>query len=112
MFQSKNPYFNQVKDFHARMDGHTQESPRAYEMEEALHRADFKLEEIVEFLQATVTRESDWDRIVDKLHLDLDKAAEKVKEVASYVTASNNEDVLYQAALHFGLLEEPSYLSE
>lgn len=80
MFQSKNPYFNQVKDFHARMDGHTQESPRAYEMEEALHRADFKLEEIVEFLQATVTRESDWDGIIDKLHQDLDKAAEKVKK--------------------------------
>lgn len=80
MFQSKNPYFNQVKDFHARMDGHTQEIPRAYEMEEALHRADFKLEEIVEFLQATVTKESDFDRVIDKLHQDLDKAAEKVKK--------------------------------
>ena len=47
MFQSKNPYFNQVKDFHARMDGHTQEKPEAFELEEALHRADFKIEEIV-----------------------------------------------------------------
>ena len=80
MFQSKNPYFNQVKDFHARMDGYTQESPRSYEIEEALHRADFKLEEIVEFLQATVARESDFDRVIDKLHQDLDKAAAKVKK--------------------------------
>lgn len=46
-------------------------------MEEALHRADFKIEEIVEFLQATVTKESDLDRVIDKLHQDLDKVAEK-----------------------------------
>lgn len=44
------------------------------------HRADFKIEEIVEFLQATVTKESDLDRVIDKLHQDLDKVAEKVKK--------------------------------
>ena len=38
--------------------------------------------------------------------------SKKVKEVASYVTASNNEDGIYQAALHFGLLEETSDVSE
>ena len=38
--------------------------------------------------------------------------SKKVKEVASYVTASNNEDGIYQAALHFGLMEEYSDVSE
>ena len=38
--------------------------------------------------------------------------SKKVKEVASYVTASNNEDGIYQAALHFGLMEESSGVSE
>ena len=38
--------------------------------------------------------------------------SKKVKEVASYVTASNNEDGIYQAALHFGLLEGTSDVSE
>lgn len=38
--------------------------------------------------------------------------SKKVKEIASYVTASNNEDGIYQAALHFGLLEETSDVSE
>ena len=38
--------------------------------------------------------------------------SKKVKDVASYVTASNNEDGIYQAALHFGLMEESSDVSE
>ena len=38
--------------------------------------------------------------------------SKKVKDVASYVTASNNEDGIYQAALHFGLMEEASDVSE
>ena len=38
--------------------------------------------------------------------------SKKVKDVASYVTASNNEDGIYQAALHFGLMEESSDISE
>lgn len=38
--------------------------------------------------------------------------SKKVKDVASYVTASNNEDGIYQAALHFGLMEEYSDVSE
>ena len=38
--------------------------------------------------------------------------SKKVKDVASYVTASNNEDGIYQAALHFGLMEESSGVSE
>lgn len=38
--------------------------------------------------------------------------SKKVKDVASYVTASNNEDGIYLAALHFGLMEESSDISE
>ncbi len=39
-------------------------------------------------------------------------ASKKVKEVAKYITASNNEDGIYQAALHFGLMEEVKDVSE
>ena len=35
------------------MDGSTNDMPRVYGIEEASHRADFKLEEIVEFLYAS-----------------------------------------------------------
>lgn len=80
MFQSKDTYFNQVKEFHARMDGETQEIPQAYSAESALHRADFKLEEIVEFLQATVTNDRDFEVLIAKMHENLDKAAAKCKE--------------------------------
>lgn len=38
--------------------------------------------------------------------------SKKVKEVAKYITASNNEDGIYQAALHFGLMEEVKDVSE
>ncbi|MHC5791893.1 HAD hydrolase family protein, partial [Streptococcus pyogenes] len=33
-------------------------------------------------------------------------SSKKVKQVARYVTSSNNEDGIYQAAIHFGLLDE------
>lgn len=79
MFQSKDIYFNQVKEFHARMDGVTQEMPQPYSIESALHRADFKLEEIVEFLQATVDNDVDFDKMIAKMHENLDKAATKCK---------------------------------
>ena len=44
MFQSKNPYFNQVKEFHAKMDGTTQEFPKAYRVEEAERGASGRLQ--------------------------------------------------------------------
>src|SRR3712207_1303499 len=80
MFQSKDIYFNQVKKFHARMDGETQEKPIAYSTEQEFSRADFKLEEIVEFLQVTVENESDFELVIAKMHENLDKAAEKCKQ--------------------------------
>ncbi len=52
MFQSKDDNFNRVKDFHFLMDGETQELPSVYDGQTALHRAGFKVEELVEFLHA------------------------------------------------------------
>ena len=79
MFQSKDAQFNQVKAFHAVMDGDTQEKPLAYDSEYASHRADFKIEELVEFLHATVDKDEDFDRLLSQLHQALDKAASKAK---------------------------------
>ena len=64
-FTSDDDNFNKVKDFHHLMDGSTNDMPRVYGIEEAGHRADFKLEEIV-------------GQAVLDLHLALDKAALKV----------------------------------
>ena len=52
-FTSDDDNFNKVKDFHHLMDGSTTDMPRVYGIEEASHRSDFKLEEIVEFLYAS-----------------------------------------------------------
>ena len=52
-FTSDDDNFNKVKDFHHLMDGSTNDMPRVYSIEEASHRSDFKLEEIVEFLYAS-----------------------------------------------------------
>lgn len=79
MFQSKDEKFNQVKAFHAVMDGQTQEVAHAFDAQTAAHRADFKLEELVEFLRASVDSEEAFDEAVANLHLALDKAVEKVK---------------------------------
>lgn len=41
-----------------------------------------------------------------KYSVAMGNSSKKVKQVARYVTSSNNEDGIYQAALHFGLLDE------
>lgn len=78
MFRSKNDYFNKVKDFHAFMDGTTQETPKEYDEESAFHRASFKVEELVEFLHASCHSKTSFQKRVYELHQELDKAAEKV----------------------------------
>lgn len=80
MFLSKDLQFNKVKEFHAAMDGETVERPQEYSAERAVHRADFKLEEIVEFLQATVDNDTDFEHLIEKMHENLDKAAKKAKQ--------------------------------
>ena len=78
-FTSDDDNFNKVKDFHHLMDGSTTDMPRVYGIEEASHRADFKLEEIVEFLYASSGGDKRvFGQAVLDLHTALDKAALKV----------------------------------
>lgn len=79
VFVSADPHFNKVKDFHRLMDGRTQEEPVAWSLEDGLHRSDFKLEEILEFVAAASKDESEFDQATEALHKALDKAAAKVK---------------------------------
>lgn len=78
MFQSKDSNFNCVKAFHAKMDGRTQEVVQPYSAEESRHRADFKLEELVEFLHATAEDEAEFKELIADLHHALDRAVIKV----------------------------------
>ena len=78
-FLSQDSNFNKVKDFHGVMDGRTQEEPQAWNNQDARYRADFKLEELVEFIRAASKDEEEFDQSMDYLHGALDKAAEKVR---------------------------------
>ena len=62
------------------MDGRSQEEPRAWDLQDSLHRSDFKLEEIVEFVAASAQNEEEFDAGVQQLHQALDKAQAKVKK--------------------------------
>lgn len=79
-FDSQDENFNKVKMFHKVMDGTTCEMPRVYENEEANHRSDFKVEEIVEFLYAASHGdEAIFNDSLVKLHAAIDKAARKLE---------------------------------
>ncbi|MFC3928248.1 Cof-type HAD-IIB family hydrolase [Streptococcus caprae] len=78
-FKSADENFNKVKHFHTVMDGEASETPRLYNMSQASHRSDFKVEEIVEFLYATSLGDrTKFKQAVADLHQALDKAADKV----------------------------------
>lgn len=80
-FRSSDENFNKVKDFHQVMDGKTREMPAVYSLTDAGHRADFKLEELVEFLYASSQGDQRaFTQSVLDLHSALDRAALKVKE--------------------------------
>lgn len=79
VFVSRDHHFNKVKTFHSVMDESTQEEPIAWTPEEARHRADFKLEEVVEFLRAASSSEEEFDQSMSRMHEALDKAAAKVR---------------------------------
>ena len=83
MFESFDQSFNKVKQFHSLMDGTTQESPIRYSHQQAIHRADFKLEEIVEFIYAASNSDAAFEESMGELHTALDKAKEKVKQNGS-----------------------------
>ena len=79
-FDSQDDNFNKVKYFHHQMGGETCETPRLYGVEEADHRSDFKVEEIVEFLYATSKGNPQaFQQSVINLHEAVDKAVTKIK---------------------------------
>ena len=108
-FVSKDPHFNKVKEFHSVMDGETQERPIAWSQEDALHRSDFKIEEIVEFVRAASDSEEAFDTGIAHLHRVLDKAATKVRNKIPAKTSLTGQvdalvDVLYLTYGSFALM--------
>ncbi|MGT2907517.1 Cof-type HAD-IIB family hydrolase [Streptococcus dentiloxodontae] len=78
-FDSKDDNFNKVRDFHQLMDGETNNTPRVYDIKEAEHRSDFKIEEIVEFVYAASGGDSEkFTQAVEALHKAVEKAAVKI----------------------------------
>lgn len=80
VFVSRDYHFNKVKAFHHMMDERTQEEPKAWDLQGATHRADFKIEELVEFVRASSNSDEDFQAAVAELHQALDKAATKVSK--------------------------------
>ena len=80
VFVSRDYHFNKVKTFHHMMDERTQEEPIAWDLEGATHRADFKIEELVEFVRASSNSDEDFQAAVAEMHQALDKAATKVSK--------------------------------
>ena len=80
VFVSRDYHFNKVKAFHHMMDERTQEEPKAWDLEGATHRADFKIEELVEFVRASSNSDEDFQAAVAEMHQALDKAATKVSK--------------------------------
>ena len=80
VFVSRDYHFNKVKAFHHMMDERTQEEPKAWDLEGATHRADFKIEELVEFVRAASNSDEDFQAAIAEMHQALDKAATKVSK--------------------------------
>ena len=80
VFVSRDYHFNKVKAFHHMMDERTQEEPKAWDLQGATHRADFKIEELVEFVRASSNSDEDFQAAVAEMHRALDKAATKVSK--------------------------------
>ncbi|MFU2222620.1 Cof-type HAD-IIB family hydrolase [Streptococcus pluranimalium] len=79
-FKSRDDNFNKAKDFHLLMDGSVNHTPRLYSITEGGNRANFKVEEIVEFLYAASQgNHHDFTQSILNLHAAVDKAAQKVQ---------------------------------
>ncbi len=79
-FKSRDDNFNKAKDFHLLMDGSVNHTPRLYSITEGGNRANFKVEEIVEFLYAASQGDHhDFTQSILNLHVAVDKAAQKVQ---------------------------------
>lgn len=79
-FKSRDDNFNKAKDFHLLMDRSVNHTPRLYSITEGGNRANFKVEEIVEFLYAASQGDHhDFTQSILNLHAAVDKAAQKVQ---------------------------------
>lgn len=79
-FKSRDENFNKVKDFHRVMDGDTIETPKSYTLKDAGYRADFKVEELVEFLfAASQGDKNQFTQSLLDMHSAIDRAAIKVQ---------------------------------
>lgn len=78
--------FEQVKEFHDTFSPATNITPTAFTVEQALHRADFTTEEILEFLYVTVEGDlAEFDQLVAKWQIGIAKTVQKMKEEAKPV---------------------------
>ncbi len=71
-----------------------------YDGQTALHRAGFKVEELVEFLHAASESEVEFYDFIQQLHQDLDTAADKVSGKRSFGVSMQDQvdallDILY-----------------
>lgn len=79
-FSSSDDNFNKVRDFHELMDGGLQDIPQAFTPEQASHRANFKAEELVEFLYASQENSEEFQEKIKNLHDAIDQAVAKVSQ--------------------------------
>lgn len=71
--------FEQVEEFHAVFDPRKPEQPTAFSEKEAIYRAGFKAEELVELIAATTNGQKDQlHQAVQQLHEAIDQAEQKM----------------------------------
>ncbi len=73
------PTYQMARTFHQTFDPRIPQSPTPFSGQEALFRAGFKLEELVEFVYAASGDEAEFTSLVAGLELALQKAVTKVK---------------------------------
>lgn len=102
--------FEMTEEFHRTFDARQPEVPTAFSTEDALHRAGFKAEELVEFLYAASDNHPQtFATLVDGLHQAVDQAKAKVLKKDKQVEPLVDQvdaliDVLYFTYGSFSLL--------
>lgn len=72
--------FEKVQAFHQKFDAPGSQIPQAFQAEQMLNRAGFKVEEIVELLYATANNHPEvFESLVDGLHQKIDEAVQKIQ---------------------------------
>lgn len=79
--------FEMTEEFHRIFDPRRPKEPTAFSKEDAMNRASFKVEELVEFLYASSENNSEqFDQLVNKLHEAVDTAKKKTLNKGNAVT--------------------------